>query len=212
MCASDFSPTRRSPLYRAFAICVCLCIVAGCAATRPAIDLPELPTWELRQAVLGNISDWKFRGRIAVKAGDEGFNGKISWTQADEKFHASVGGPLGIGTVRIDGDRREVVLTDKDELQTTLVNPEEALYRRYGWTIPVASLRYWALGLPDPALAADTTIDDAGQLVELEQGGWQVTISSYRENAGQQMPRIMTASNSNTRVRMVIDRWRFFER
>lgn len=191
---------------------LCLALLSGCAATRPSIDLPEISTWELRQEVLGRASNWEFRGRIAVKAGDEGFNGKLRWTQTGNRFYATVGGPLGIGTVIIEGNGRKVTLTDKDGLTTVLENPEAELYYRYGWTIPIASLRYWALGIPDPSTEAATEIDDAGHLVNLEQNNWAVKISRYRESAGQQMPRTLTATNPNTRVRMVIDNWLFFER
>jgi outer membrane lipoprotein LolB len=175
------------------------------------IDLPELTTWELRQEVLGNISDWEFKGRIAVKAGDEGFNGKFLWTQSADEFSATVSGPLGIGTVRIKGNDRTIVLTDKDGVDTLLVDPETELYYRYGWTIPVSSLRYWALGIPDPKRTAVTVLDDAGRLENLEQGNWQVTISRYRESAGQSLPHTLTATNPDTRVRMVIDTWSFFD-
>ena len=191
---------------------LCLALLSGCATTRPSIDLPEITSWELRQEVLGAVSDWEFRGRIAVKAGDEGFNGKFRWTQSRNSFYATVGGPLGIGTVVIEGDGRKVILTDKDGLSTVLADPEAELYYRYGWTIPVNSLRYWALGIPDPSSEAKTEVDNEGRLVSLEQSNWAVMVSRYRESAGQQMPRTLTATNPDTRVRMVIDNWLFFER
>ncbi|MEJ2297447.1 MAG: lipoprotein insertase outer membrane protein LolB [Woeseiaceae bacterium] len=188
-----------------------LVLVGACATTRDAVDLPDIGSWPARTAVLGNISDWQFRGRIAVKAGDEGFNGKFDWTQRGDAFDASVGGPLGVGTVRIEGDGRSVVLTDKDGTATRLEDTESELRWRYGWTIPVDSLRYWALGIPDPAVPAVTELDDGGRLARLEQSNWTVEIPRYREGGGQQMPRILTATNGDTRVRMVIDRWLFFE-
>ena len=184
---------------------LCLALMSGCATTRPSVDLPEISSWDTRQEVLGRVANWEFRGRIAVKAGDEGFNGKFRWTQTGNRYYATVGGPLGIGTVIIEGDGRTVTLTDKDGLAAVLVNPEAELYYRYGWTIPVASLRYWALGIPNPASEALTEIDVQGRLVSLEQNNWAVKISRYRESAGQQMPRILTATSPDTRVRMVID-------
>jgi outer membrane lipoprotein LolB len=188
-----------------------LAILAGCATTRPATDLPAIDSWESRTAVLGSVREWEFRGRVAVKAGDEGFNGKFDWIQDGDVFSATVGGPLGVGTVRITGNGRSMVLTDKNGERTELENAELELRWRYGWAIPVASLRYWALGIPDPALPAITDVDDAGRLTHLEQSGWSVDISRYREGGGQQMPRILTATNPETRVRMVIDRWSFFD-
>ena len=197
---------------RVLLMCLCSAILVSCAARRPSVDLPDISTWEQRQAVLGNVVEWEFRGRIAVKAGDEGFNGKLRWTQNGQEFHATVSGPLGIGTVRIDGDEQTITLTDKDGAQTILTDPEAELYYRYGWTIPVARLPFWALGIPDPALAAVTEVDDEGRMTHLEQSDWVVDISRYGHGGGHEMPRKLTASNSNTRVRLVIGSWLFFER
>ncbi len=191
---------------------VSLGLLGACATARQGIDLPTIDTWESRNAVLGNIREWEFKGRIAVKAGDEGFNGKLNWSQQDDTFSATVGGPLGMGTVRIEGGGGSVVLTDGDGEKTVLTDAEVELRQRYGWTIPVASLRYWALGIPDPSMTAVTDFDEQDRLVRLEQSNWIVEISRYREGGGQQMPRILSATNPDTRVRMVIDRWLFFDR
>jgi outer membrane lipoprotein LolB len=188
-----------------------LLALAGCATLPATIQLPAMESWETRQAVLGEVYNWQFRGRIAVKAGDEGFNARFDWAQQGDAFDASVAGPLGIGTVRIEGEGDTVRLTDKDGTETRLENAEADLFWRYGWTIPVTSLRYWALGIPDPAVAAETEVDAEGRLTRLEQGDWSVSISRYAEGGGQPMPRILTATNPDTRVRMVIDRWSFFE-
>lgn len=200
------------PRIRALALLLALMAIAGCATIPESVDLPPMATWDERKATLGEIRDWEFRGRIAVKAGDEGFNGKFNWAQRGNAFDATVGGPLGMGTVRIEGDGRSVVLTDKDGVETELDDVELELRWRYGWTIPVTSLRYWALGIPDPAAPVETRVDREGRLEFLDQRGWTVEVSRYAEGGGQQMPRILTAKNAESRVRMVIDRWLFFDR
>ncbi len=196
---------------RLVAIASLLAFVAGCA-TQQGLDLPELSDWERRAAVLGQIDEFDFRGRIAVDAGDDGFNGKLTWAQKEQAFRAIVSGPLGIGTVLIEGDENLVEVTDKDGVRTVLEDVEPDLYYRYGWTIPVESLRYWALGIPDPRVPSETSFGDGGELSEIRQRGWIVAVSRYREaGGGQPMPRLLTASNADTRVRLVIDRWVFHE-
>ena len=152
--------------------------LAGCA-TRQSLELPELGEWEQRRYLLAQLDDWEFNGRIGVVAGEDGFNGSLRWAQDGDDFQATVSGPLGIGTVRLEGDDRRVRLTDNDGNVTVLEDAERDLYLRYGWTIPVRSLRYWALGIPDPATPADTDFSDSGQLSSLKQGGWTVQISRY---------------------------------
>ncbi len=213
MFALVYSPIRPEGRSRhAIGLALALTLLAACASSRPGIDLPDISSWDSRSAVLGNIREWEFKGRIAVKAGDEGFNGKFNWMQQHDTFNATVGGPLGMGTVRIEGDGHSVFLTDKDGVKTVLTDAELELRYRYGWTIPIASLRYWALGIPDPTMVAVTEFDREGRLARLEQSNWIVEYSGYREGGGQQMPRILSATNPDTRVRMVIDRWLFFDR
>ena len=209
MFASDDS-LLPSKTCRSIALLCAACLVTGCA-TRQAVQLPEMNDWEVRTAVLKDRQNWEFSGRLAVSAGDDGFNGKLRWYQQDDTFRATVSGPLGIGTVRIEGDGQSVVLTDKDGVRTELQNAEQELLYRYGWTIPVGSLRYWALGIPDPMAPAQTELNPDNQLAKLVQRDWTVDISRYRINGGQSMPNRLSAKKFDTRVRIVIDKWKFFD-
>lgn len=185
-------------------------MLAGCASQQ-TIRLPDMQDWATRNAVLGAVSHWEFAGRIAVSTGADGFNGKIRWTQDGDTFRATVGGPLGIGTVRIEGDGRAIVHTDKDGVRTEMHDAEQELLSRYGWTIPVSSLRYWALGLPDPSALAQTELNSEAQLAKLQQRDWTVRITRYSDSSGQSMPNLLSASSPQTRVRIVFDKWLFFD-
>jgi len=180
-------------------------LLAGCAA-RSSLELPELTDWESRREVL---DEWEFAGRIGVSAGTEGFNGQLWWRQDGTVFRARIGGPLGVGTVFINGDGRELTVTDSDGVVTELNDAEIELRQMYGWTIPVTSLRFWALGIPDPAGPAVTEFDADGRLTRLSQLNWQVDITQYREGGGQLMPRRLAAVNDDVKVRLVIDKWVF---
>jgi len=205
MFASAYSRIRN---HRGPAAIAALAMLHGCA-TPSGVMLPPLDDWHTRQQVLGAVRDWSFSGRLAVSDGEDGFNGKLRWRQERQHFAAELSGPLGAGRVEISGNGRRVTVTEKDGSVTVLANAERDLRARYGWSIPVASLRYWALGIPDPALPAAAGFGDDGLLRTLAQGGWQVTIDEYRDGGGQPMPRRMTALNAGTRVRLVIDHWVF---
>lgn len=209
MFANDVSLLASRPDKPLALLCAAL-LLTGCA-TRHATQLPDMNDWAQRTAVLGGAMDWEFSGRIGVSAGDDGFNGKIRWTQHGDTFKATVSGPLGIGTVRIVGDGQSVVHTDRKGVQTELQNAEQDLLYRYGWTIPVGSLRYWALGLPDPTAPAQIELNPDDQLAKLEQRNWTVNISRYRVSGGQSMPNLLSATSSETRVRIVFDKWLFFD-
>jgi outer membrane lipoprotein LolB len=183
-------------------------LVAGCA-TQGSIGLPDLGDWETRKAVLGETDEWEFSGRIGVSAGDEGFNGKLWWRQDGIVYRARISGPIGVGTVFINGAGREVSLTDRDGIVTELEDAEIDLRARYGWTIPVTSLRFWTLGIPDPASNSEVEFNDDGLMSGLVQGQWQVTVDQYIDGGGQMMPRRLTAVSGDIRVRLIIDNWVF---
>lgn len=210
-CSSGFASVHspRRPERHAAALLAAL-LVAGCAVQR-GIDLPPMPDWESRRDVLAAIERFEFKGRVGVRAGDDGFNGNLRWRQDGEAFSASVSGPLGIGTVRLEGAGRQVRVTDGDGEVHELEDADRDLYELYGWTLPVTSLRYWALGIPDPTLPASTEFGADGQLVRLVQRDWTLDITEYREDAGQLLPRRLTAVNHETRVRLVIDDWTFHD-
>jgi outer membrane lipoprotein LolB len=185
-----------------------LALTSACVGPR-SLELPEMGDWESRQAVLSGMDEWEFAGRIGVSAGDEGFNGQLRWRQDGVVFRARINGPLGVGTVFINGDFRELTLTDRNGVVTELQDAEAELRQMYGWTIPVTSLRFWALGIPDPASPAETEFGEDGQLRRLAQRDWQVDITQYREGGGQLLPRRLNAVNDDVKVRLVIDNWVF---
>ena len=196
---------RRVPI---LSLLVLAALLAGCAATGSR-QLPDLSDWETRKAYLERTDEWEFAGRIGVSAGSEGFNGKLWWRQDGDVFRARIIGPIGIGTIFINGDGPEVTLTERDGTVTELMDSEAELRYRYGWTIPVTSLRFWTLGIPDPSSPADVEFNAEGQMSELSQREWQVTIGQYVEGGGQAMPRRLTAVSDDIRVRLVIDGWTF---
>jgi outer membrane lipoprotein LolB len=196
---------RRVPI---LSLLVLAALLAGCAAT-DSRQLPDLSDWETRKAYLEHTDEWEFAGRIGVSAGSEGFNGKLWWRQDGDVFRARISGPIGIGTIFINGDGPEVTLTERDGTVTELMDAEAELRYRYGWTIPVTSLRFWTLGIPDPSSPADVEFNEEGQMSELSQREWQVTIGQYVDGGGQAMPRRLTAVSDDIRVRLVIDGWTF---
>ena len=196
---------RRVPI---LSLLVLAALLAGCAATGSR-QLPDLSDWETRKAYLEHTDEWEFAGRIGVSAGSEGFNGKLWWRQDGDVFRARISGPIGIGTIFINGDGPEVTLTERDGTVTELMDSEAELRYRYGWTIPVTSLRFWTLGIPDPSSPADVEFNEEGQMSELSQREWQVTIGQYVDGGGQAMPRRLTAVSDDIRVRLVIDGWTF---
>ena len=188
---------------------VALSLIAACAPL-PVSELPELANWEDRNRILADLQEWEFRGRLGVRSADDGFNGKVHWQQLDADYDARISGPIGFGSLQISGNSGLVRLVDRDGKLTVLTNPEADLESLYGRTLPVRSLRYWALGIPDPEIPATTmVVDQGGLLTVLAQGGWHIEYPDYRPVAGQPMPRRLVATANDARVVLVFDTWVF---
>ena len=78
-----------------------------------------------------------------------------------------------------------------------------------GWSFPVRSVRYWLLGLADPATPAVQQSDAAGRLRELRQSGWVVRYEAYAQGAATWLPHKLVVEREDVRLRFVIDRWLF---
>jgi len=182
-------------------------MLAGCVTTRPATVTSTTP-WAARRDALTKLDDWQLEGRIGLNAGREGGSGTFTWQQVRDGLDFRFRGPLGAGGFRIygDDDHLRVKTTEGEEFE--LVDPERELRERYGWSVPLRSMRYWMLGIPDPNGEAAETLDDAQQtLALLQQNGWTVEYGGYDETAGMLLPRKLTMEGNGIRVRVVVEHW-----
>ena len=82
------------------------------------------------------------------------------------------------------------------------------LAARLGFDVPIASLRYWVLGVPDPAQPAEETLDEAQQrLATLVQDGWHIDYTDYTSAAGASLPARITLQREAVRVRLLVEDW-----
>jgi|SoiMethySBSTD1v2_1073268.scaffolds.fasta_scaffold655553_2 outer membrane lipoprotein LolB len=200
------APSRTAPLL------LLLLALAGCATTRgPASTTSASPAWETRRDALLALPAWQAEGRIAVNAGKEGGSGAFTWKQVDDALDFRFRGPVGVGGFRIDGDGESLHLKTTAGDERDLTDPERDLRERYGWSVPLNSMRYWMLGVPDPADEAAETLDDANELILLQQRGWTIEYGAYGTAAGTSLPRKVTMEGDGVRVRLIVERWELGE-
>lgn len=197
---------RRHPARSARFACAAALALAGGCATQP--QRPPLPlNWPEHRAALQGVAHFELQGRVAVAAGREGFNGTLRWLQRDARTELDLNGPLGFGAVRVASDGQDFALqTGRGErLDADAARAE--LDRRVGFSLPLTSLRYWILGVPDPSLPAAETLGAEQRLERLEQGGWQVVYQKYVVFNGSWLPQRLTATRADLRVRLLVDQW-----
>jgi outer membrane lipoprotein LolB len=179
--------------------------LAGCQT----VPVPAAPSvaWSVRRPALQTLSRFDLNGRVAVAVGKQGFNAGLRWSQSGAVTHLALTGPLGAGGVEVtaDGARLSVVTSRGQHVGDAAARSE--LEDKLGFEPPLASLRYWVLGVPDPGAPASVQLDAQQRLSQLTQDGWRIDYGAYMPVGAEWLPRLMTLRREGVRVRMVVDGW-----
>lgn len=192
----------RCAVYAAFALVL---LLAGCR-TLPGPTATNA-SWEARRAALQAHDHFQIKGRVAVAAGQDGFTASLRWAQSGQQSEVALDGPLGVGGVRVttDGANLSVVNSRGERLDSDAARAE--LKSRLGFDAPLASLRYWILGVPDPSAPAAEVVDSERRLTGLQQNGWQIDYADYVTMNGDWLPGRITLQSAAVRVRLIVDHW-----
>jgi outer membrane lipoprotein LolB len=193
-------------------ILVCGFLVSGCATMERAEN--PLSTSAERQEQVASmlaLSVWQFNGRIAIKHQSEGAQGSLRWRQEGDHAVIQISGPLSLGAVEIDWTAERITVNGKEgEVSLAYEGTDAAeqfLEAQLGWSFPAGSIRYWVLGVLDPAYEGRELYDLDGRLIGLEQNGWKTDFSRFVEVSGQVVPAKLQADNSRARIRLSIHDW-----
>ncbi len=194
--------SNRSLRFTIFVVLLFAVALGGCASLSGVQSLPNMlpASWEARRDVLQSWGRFESHGRVAIARDDEGFSGSWRWVQRTRRSTLELEGPLGVGGLRLDFDSDGA----GDEISRL------ALEQQIGFVLPVESLRYWMLGVPDPRETfEEQRSSDAARLESLRQKGWTVIFKNYAPVSGvdYELPQRIEASRESLRVRLVIEGW-----
>ncbi len=177
------------------------------APSRPPITELEV-AWQQRQHVLQAIEHWRLAGRAAVKLNDEGGQANLRWYQQGEHYELQFLDPLGRRVASLEGSPQEVILRRGQQPSVTARDAQTLLARELGWRLPVAGLKFWVLGVPQPGYAVDAKrLDAQGRARWLQQNGWRVDYGHYERVDSLAIPHRLTLSRAALKVTLVIDQW-----
>ena len=183
-------------------------LALGACATLPPATLPSAAppsAWDARQATLQQAGQWSLDGRAAATVNRQGWQASLNWRQQGATSELHLAGPLGVGAT--------VLRLGADGLSVDGAPPRDdvaaALQDRLGVELPLASLRYWLLGVPDPASDSVVTRNPADRAAQLVQSGWTVDIDRYAAVAGDVLPAQLSLHRDAVRVKLAVDHWDF---
>jgi outer membrane lipoprotein LolB len=175
--------------------------VAGCAS---APRTPEPIDWSQRKVQLLSLQSWRMTGSVAVSVDGEGASARIDWRQAGETSDLSLSGPLGVGAFRAVLDASDLSLEDGSGNSVHGDDARAVLTGRLGTDLPLAALRYWVMGIPEPGIPARESLGPDGRPETIEQAGWLVVIGRYSA-AG--LPARLLATQGGARIKLAVSRW-----
>ena len=175
-------------------------VLAGCAG------LAGRPPASVSTAGIAGLTAWVAAGRLAVAAGSEGGSGGFVWQQQGAETRLRLRGPLGAGAFEIASDGDQLAVTDAAG-QVLGADAHAALRSRLGADLPLSSLRYWMIGLPDPTSTARVTESGAAPLRIIEQNGWTIAYDAFTSAGGFALPTRVTATSGDVRLRLTVSDW-----
>lgn len=194
---------------------ICLLIISNITACTPITSQPsEQPstpplTWQARQNDLNRLQSWVINGKVAVQTAQDSGSVNVDWVQNRQKYTISIVGALGSNRLKLAGEPNQVTLITSDGKQYQAQNPEQLLAERWGYRLPISSLRYWIRGLPVPNVTYSNQLDSYNRLHELTQQGWQIQYLNYTKVGHLDLPSKITVTSSSLKAKLIIYSWNF---
>lgn len=186
-----------------------LVLLSACASLPqpPAVDDAQ-QAYERHVETLLERQSWTLTARVAVRHDEERWHANLRWQQNHDAFDIQLYGPLGRQIAHLQGDARAVVLRLPDGQQLEASEPSVLMSQAVGWSMPVAGMRYWLMGLSAPHTPIQAkALNEAGLLQELAQQNWIIQYERYQDASGPIMPQRLQMQWQETQLRLVADSW-----
>ncbi|WP_240914314.1 lipoprotein insertase outer membrane protein LolB [Microbulbifer sp. SH-1] len=186
-----------------------LLLLAACSAQKPQPQQPPAQTAQTQSAAA--LQRWEAKGKLGVRSPKENGSANLTWQQASGNYRIHLSGPLGAGATMISGSPTGVSLQRGNDPAVFASNPAQLTEEIMGWPLPVSEMFYWVRGLVAPGAVSGEQRNAQGQLLRLQQAGWQLDFGGYQSVGPYQLPtRIKAATNQAAgpvSVTVVIKEW-----
>ncbi len=174
---------------------------------KPPLGEPEKQVLLERRQSLALLKQWIVFGRMSIQTPDDAWTGKLEWRQYPLNYQILFSAPTGQGTIKIRGDDAHVVL-ETSKGQSFISDDEESLlYDQLGWELPIDKLRQWMLGLSALNQLSKITLDETGNIRQLNYPGWEVNYFGFQSVDTYMLPKKLFITGPKLKFRIIIDNW-----
>ncbi|MDD5216372.1 MAG: lipoprotein insertase outer membrane protein LolB [Methylococcales bacterium] len=153
------------------------------------------------QNALYDLQRWAFEGRIAITGKNDAWSANINWEHTPTEDLIKLSGPLGQGGALIQLNASGVTIDQGGGDVKSSTDVENFINQQVGLAVPVNSLRYWVVGLPDKSQTASTIANG------FEQVGWKNQYKTMQPVNSYVLPRNMTVTSETVKLKLFIDQW-----
>jgi outer membrane lipoprotein LolB len=150
---------------------------------------------------LYGLKSWSLEGRIAITATNDSWSANIEWKHQPEQELIKLSGPLGQGAVLIELTEDTVKIDRGGGNVQTSSQPKQFINQQLGMFVPLQSLRFWVVGLPESDRAYQATSDG------FVQDGWLVAYKEMQHHGAESLPHKLAVSDARVKLKLIIDQW-----
>jgi outer membrane lipoprotein LolB len=189
-----------------FLVFVLVASLTGCAVFKKEPPRPALaPKAEEKNY---DLKVWQLEGRIGVQTANDAWQANLFWEHDAEQDRLRVSGPFSQGMVSIILQKDLIYVNEGDGVTELSRDPDAMLKDRLGFAVPLSSLRYWIVGLPDPNETHTPVYGESGSLLGFRQSGWTLQFQNYMNVGDRVMPQKIAIQGPDVRLKLIADSWR----
>lgn len=146
---------------------------------------------------------WRAQGKFSFHSDETRQSGNFDWRQSGESYRVRLFGPLGFGTVQIEGDDQQVIIRSSKEERFSQ-DPDNLIYQMTGMHLPLTDIPDWLQGKPSTYHQEHAQIDANGNLAQTFVHGWQINYDNYSD---ENLPGRIEATMNSTALTLVVLDW-----
>ena len=142
--------------------------------------------------------------RMSIRHEERGVSGKLLWRHALETDVVQLYSPFGQQIASIQRVNQTYYLLQNKQVILTTDKADALLQDHLGYTVPVAQLPSWLLGIP---VASQFKQNQSSAYATITADGWALQYDGFLKVDRYLLPTKITATKGQTQIRLIIDRW-----
>ena len=195
--------TLELALSRLFLAVALACCFVGCSS----FQKQSLLTIPAAEDELYALKVWRLEGRVGVQTAKNAWHANLFWDHEADQDRLRISGPLSQGLLSIIVQKDLIYVSDGSGKGEMSRDPVALLERRLGFAVPLSSLRYWVLGVPDPVETFVTEVADANSSRRFLQKGWLLDVERLVKVGRFSVPQKVLIQGGGVKLKLIADYW-----